>query len=63
MNKEEFLSVAEQYYDEFATLPEAPNFYDYEKSFVELFQRYAKDCMEKQLNASSATKNRRKKKR
>jgi hypothetical protein len=63
MNKEEFLSLAEQYYGEFATLPEAPNFYDYEKSLVDLFQRYAKESMEKQLNASSSTKNRRKKKR
>jgi len=63
MNKEEFLSMAEQYYDEFAILPEASNFYDYEKNFVELFQRYAKECMQKQLNASSSTENRRKKKR
>ena len=34
MNKEEFLSMAEKYYDEFAILPEASNFYDYEKNFV-----------------------------
>jgi len=62
MNKEEFLSIAEQHYEEFAALPEASNFYGYEKSFVDLFQRFAKECMEKQLNASSDTTDRRKKK-
>ena len=63
MTKEEFLSVAENYYDEFASLPEASNFYDYEKSLVDLFQRITKECMEKQLNRSSSTLDRRKKKR
>ena len=63
MNKEEFLSIAEQHYEKFAALTEASNFYDYEKSFVEFMQNFAKECMEKQLNASSATENRRKKKR
>lgn len=63
MDKEKFLSVAESYYEEFASLPEAENFYDYEKSFVEMFQRMARDCMEKQLNATSSTSDRRKKKR
>jgi hypothetical protein len=29
MTKELFLSVAETYYDEFSSLPEASNFYDY----------------------------------
>jgi hypothetical protein len=61
MNKEEFLSVAESYYDEYDSLQESPNFYDYEKSFVELWQRFGKECMEKQLNKSSATQDRRKK--
>ena len=63
MDKEEFLSIAESYYDEYASLPHAPNFYDYEKSFVELWQKFGKECMEKQLNTSSATQDRRKKKR
>jgi hypothetical protein len=63
MNKEEFLALAEQHYEEFSSLSDAPNFYDYEKSLVDLFQRYAKACMEKQLNTSSSTENRRKKKR
>jgi hypothetical protein len=65
MNKKDFLSIAEQYYDEeLSSLPEtATNFYDYEKTFVELFQRFGKECMEKQLNASSSTRKKKKKKR
>ena len=62
MNKEEFLSVAENYYQEYESLKQASNFYEYEKSFVELFQRLGKEYMEKQMNESSATADRRKKK-
>jgi hypothetical protein len=62
MNKEEYLSIAERYYEEFKALPEQPNFYDYEKSFVDLWQRLGKEYMEKQLNESSTTADRRKKK-
>jgi len=62
MNKEEFLSVAEGYYEEFSSLTAASNFYDYEKSFVELWQRLGNEYMEKQLNASYVTADRRKKK-
>jgi hypothetical protein len=62
MNKEEFLSVASQYYEEFESLKSQPNFYDYEKSFVDLWQRLGREYMEKQLNETSVTENRRKKK-
>jgi hypothetical protein len=62
MNREEFLSVASQYYEEFESLKSQPNFYDYEKSFVDLWQRLGSEYMEKQLNETSVTKNRRKKK-
>jgi hypothetical protein len=62
MNKEEFLSVASQYYEEFESLKSQPNFYDYEKSFVDLWQRLGSEYMEKQLNETSVTENRRKKK-
>jgi uncharacterized membrane protein len=62
MNKEEFLSAVSQYYDEFNSLTDKASFYDYEKSFVDLWQRMGKDCMEKQLNERSVTENRRKKK-
>jgi hypothetical protein len=62
MNREEFLSVASQYYEEFESLKSQPNFYDYEKSFVDLWQRLGSEYMEKQLNEASITENRRKKK-
>jgi hypothetical protein len=61
MNKEEFLSIAANYYQEYESLKDSPNFYDYEKSFVEMWQRLGKEYMEKQLNESSATLDRRKK--
>jgi hypothetical protein len=63
MNKEEFLSVASQYYEEFESLESQPNFYGYEKSFVELWQRPGSEYMGKQLNETFVTENRRKKKR
>jgi len=62
MNKEEFMSLAESYYAEIDTLTEAPTFYDYEKSLFELMQKLTCDLMERQLNAGSVTKDRRKKK-
>jgi hypothetical protein len=62
MNKEEFLSIAESYYAEYESLKGSSDFYDYEKSFVNLMQKLSCEFMEKQLNESSVTKNRRKKK-
>jgi hypothetical protein len=62
MSKEEFLSVADSYYTEFETLKGSPNFYDYEKSFVDLMQKLSCQLMEKQLNEGSVTQDRRKKK-
>ena len=62
MTKEEFLSVAEAYYAEFESLKEIPNFYDYEKSLVDLMQRISCSYMDKQLNEGSVTEDRRKKK-
>jgi hypothetical protein len=41
MKKEEFLSVASQYYEEFESLKSQPNFYDYEKCFVDLWKGWA----------------------
>lgn len=61
MEKEEFLAIAESYYEEFKSLPKASNFYDYEKSFVAMMQKVGKEYMEKQLNGSSVTQDRRKK--
>jgi len=62
MSREDFLSIAESYYSEFEALNESPNFYDYEKSFVDLMQRLSSEYMEKQLNNGSVTQDRRKKK-
>jgi uncharacterized membrane protein len=63
MTKEEFLKLAESRYDEIESLKKHDNFYDYEKEFVKLWQEYARDCMEHQLNDMSKTIDRRKKKK
>ena len=39
MSREEFLSIADSYYAEFEVLKDSPTFYDYEKSFVDLWQK------------------------
>jgi hypothetical protein len=62
MSREEFLSIADSYYAEFESLKGSPNFYDYEKSFVDLMQKLNSEFMEKQLGEGSVTKDRRKKK-
>ncbi|MDR1408247.1 MAG: hypothetical protein LBJ23_09420 [Tannerella sp.] len=53
MNREEFLSEVSRYYEEFESLKTEPSFYDYEKSFVEIWQRLGREYMEKQLNETS----------
>jgi len=63
MNKEELLSIAGNYYDEFTSLQTSPSFYDYEKSLAGMLQKMGRDYMEKHLNETSATEDRRKKKR
>jgi len=62
MSREEFLSIADSYYTDFESLKGSQSFYEYEKSFVDLWQQLGKECMEKQLNESSSTRDRRKKK-
>jgi len=62
MTKEKFLSIAEGYYAEFEALKGSADFYDYEKSFVDLMQKLSCDLMEIHLNEGSVTKDRRKKK-
>jgi len=61
MSKEEYLSIAESYYAEFEALNSSPNFYDYEKSLAGMMQKLSSEYMEKQLNESSVTQDRRKK--
>jgi len=62
MSREEFLSIADSYYTDFESLKDSSNFYDYEKSFVDLWHKLGQAYMEKQLNESSSTRDRRKKK-
>jgi len=62
MSREEFLSIAESYYSEFEALNASSNFYDYEKSLAQMMQKLSSEYMEKQLNNSSVTQDRRKKK-
>jgi hypothetical protein len=61
MTKEEFLSIADGYYAEFESLKDSPNFYDYEKSLVEMMEKLGREYMEKKLCEGSVTKNRQKK--
>lgn len=63
MTKEEFLQIAGSRYDELDALKQHDNFYDYEKEFDRLWQELGRTCMEHQMNASSKTTDRRKKKR
>ena len=62
MSREEFLSIADSYYTDFESLKDSSNFYDYEKSFVDLWHKLGQAYMEKQLNETSSTRDRRKKK-
>jgi len=62
MTKEEYLSIAEGYYNEIEDLTEEPTFYDYEKALEKIMQKMSCEYMSNQLSGSSVTKNRRKKK-
>ena len=62
MTRDKFLSIADGYYSEFEALKDASNFYDYEKSLVELMQKLSCKLMEEQLNDGSVSEDRRKKK-
>lgn len=60
MTKEEFLAIAEKRYDALRDLNKLNNFYDYEKIFVEIWQEFGREALEKNLGA--VPPNRRKKK-
>jgi hypothetical protein len=62
MTKEEFLSIAENYYSEFESLKGSPTLYDYEKSLAEMMQKLSCVYMENHLNEGSVSQDRRKKK-
>ena len=60
MSKEEYLALAEAKYQELQALKSKPTFYDYEKSFVDIWQDLGRQVLEKSL--SDVSKDRRKKK-
>ena len=60
MSESEYLELARQKYQELQALKSTPTFYDYEKSFVDLWQDLGRQVLEKSL--SDVPKDRRKKK-
>jgi hypothetical protein len=62
MTKEEYLSLAASRYEEIEALKEKDNFYDYEKSFDQIWQDLGRLYLEGHLNEQSSTQDRRKKK-
>lgn len=60
MSKEEYLALAEQKYHDLQQLKMQPTFYDYEKSFDEIWQELGRQVLEKSL--SDVPADRRKKK-
>ncbi len=60
MTKAEYIALAEQKYQALQQLKNKPTFYDYEKSFDELWQDLGRQVLEKSL--SEVPKDRRKKK-
>jgi hypothetical protein len=63
MTKEEYLALAASRYEEIEILKEKDNFYDYEKSFAQIWQDLGRLYLESYLNEQSSTEDRRKKKR
>jgi hypothetical protein len=60
MTEAEYLALARQKYQELQALKSKPTFYDYEKSFVDIWQDLGRQVLEKSL--SEVPKDRRKKK-
>lgn len=60
MDKKEFLALAETRYEALRALNKLDNFYDYEKLFVDLWQEFGREVLEK--NIGPVPKDRRKKK-
>jgi hypothetical protein len=61
MSKEEYMALAEAKYQALQELKSKATFYDYEKSFVDIWQDLGRQVLEKSL--SDLPKDRRKKKR
>ncbi|GHU80804.1 hypothetical protein FACS1894145_7540 [Bacteroidia bacterium] len=62
MTKEEYVSLAVSRYEALEKLKEHDNFYDYEKNFDAIWTDLGRQYMESQLNETSKTQDRRKKK-
>ena len=62
MTKEEFQKIAMSRYEELEELKKRDNFYDYEKGLDLIMKDLTREYLEKSLNETSATKDRRKKK-
>jgi hypothetical protein len=60
ISKEEFLALAAQKYEQIHQLNQLPTFYDYEKSFVHIWEELGRQVLEK--NLSKLPNDRRKKK-
>lgn len=61
MSKEEYLALAEQKYNDLQALKTKPTFYDYEKSFEDIWMDLGRQVLEKSIGPLPS--NRRKKKR
>jgi hypothetical protein len=59
MTKEEYVSMAEEKYEELQSLEEIDNFYDYEKEFAKIFDELGRAVL--QENLSEVPADRRKK--
>ena len=62
MTREDFLSIAEDYYSEYESLKESSNLYDCEKRLAEMMQKMSCEYLESHLNEGSVPEDRRKKK-
>jgi hypothetical protein len=49
MTEAEFLALAKAKYDSLQTLKDSPNFYDYEKSFDEIWTDLGRQVLEKNI--------------
>ena len=60
LSKDHYLAIAGQKYDKIVALEKITDFYDYEKTFVEVWQGFGKEILERSI--SDVPNDRRKKK-
>jgi oligoendopeptidase F len=61
MTKEEYLAMESGRYEEIESLKAKDNFYDYEKSFDQIWQDLGRLYLENHMNEQSSTRDQRKK--